>query len=119
MTRRKDETIPLRDPDPPRRPPRPKYSARYYEMLPTPPTLPDRAWALRYLAAIRDLMARSVWREFTRTEQSGLQRLERKWARRATGQDARWNALGTKPGRTPNAIDSTLRRPDPAWSKPT
>lgn len=104
-----------------RRPARTKGSARFYAWLNSPPTLPDRARALAYLGEVRNVLDRDLTlapgdpEKLTRPERSALQRIERKWAKRATGQDPRWNAVGTKPGRVSKEIEGTIRRPDPAW----
>jgi hypothetical protein len=116
MTKRKDETIPLRDPDPARPAVKPRYSARFYAHLPPAPTLPDRGAAQSYLVEIRRLRATPMAPPWTRSERFTLQRLEKKWARRAAGDDARWNRMGSTPGRAPATEADLRRRPDPAWS---
>lgn len=57
---------------------------------------------------------------WTRSERAGLQRLEKRWRRRALGYDKRWLVAGLKIGRLPreteDAIAPRKRRPDPAWT---
>lgn len=119
MKRRRASDI-LRD-EPTRRPARAKGTATFYRWLNPPPTLPDRDRALAYLAEVRNVLERDLTlpagdpEKLTRAARSGLQRIERKWAKRATGQDPRWNAVGTRPGRVSKEIEGTIRRPDPAW----
>jgi hypothetical protein len=116
VTKRKDETIPLRDPDPARPAVKPRYSARFYAHLPPAPTLPDRRAARIYLEAIHAARIAVLDPPWTRSERFTLQRLEKKWAKRSAGEDARWNRMGSTPGRAPATEADLRRRPDPAWS---
>lgn len=88
-------------------------TARYYAELGPAPTTPDRGAAADYHAAILTLLERDGW---THQERTNLQRLEQRWARRASGEDLRWALVGSKAGRLPKAKEQMLKPPaDPAW----
>ena len=71
--------------------------AAFYAELPDSPRGPhvSREDCQRYLARIRDVAEMHCW---TRAERKRLKVLEQRWARRARGEDARFNALGVQGG---------------------
>jgi hypothetical protein len=92
-------------------------------MLPAKPLTNDvedaKAYHLAIFALLHDNapLHPSSASKLTRTERANLQRLERRWLRRAQGNDPRWNLAGAKPGRLPRVLEATYqRKPDPAWS---
>lgn len=102
--------------------PAPKGTAPFYKWLMPLPTLPDLEMAKLYLASVRNVLEADAKRsaadvdKLTRGQRSTLQRIERKWAKRAAGKDARWNLNGTKAGRITKESEATIRRPDPDWT---
>ena len=110
--------------------------ARYYVLLgPAPAHKDDWPRELRDMIRtdatdIEDTPTRCYWRRiwyflgidsgqvWTHAERTNLQRLEKRWRRRALGLDPRWNAgETTKGGRLPAAIEARLEtvdeEPDP------
>lgn len=107
---------PLRRDNRGKAPRRALYSRTFYQFLPTAPRAPDREQARVYLQAIHKLIERGGW---TRAEWAGIRRLERRWARRVAGEDARWEVVGAKAGRLVRELEDALKPlPDPAWSAP-
>jgi hypothetical protein len=115
------DQLPLRAAPQPRKPAAPLYSAPYYEQLPTPPTTPDLHAAKVYLAAVRDLLAFDLSlpksKRMARAARSVLQRIERRWAKRAAGKDPRWAVMGSRAGRLTQSDAEQVRGPEPtAWN---
>lgn len=93
----------------------------YRDALPPLPTTFDRHAAIDYHATLLELLGRGGW---TRNETRSLQRLERRWKRRALGRDPRWLLAGDRGGRLPRETEAVLadaagslaRKPHPDWS---
>lgn len=104
---------------------RPKYTARFYHWIETPPpTSNDPRDADRYareLAALCDqdgARAADDPQKLTRPERASLIRLYNRWTRRAVGLDPRWTLAGAQTGRLPKATEALYaREPDPAWKE--
>jgi hypothetical protein len=78
--------------------------AAFYAYLPDVPltrNLPAD-FARNYLRQIHEVQEMQCW---SRRERERLRVLERRWARRVRGVDARYNAHGTAPGRRPAPND--------------
>lgn len=88
-------------------------------MLPPKPTSNAPADAAAFHAEIVKLLKMdatytdSAGRLFTRSDRANLQRLERRWKKRAAGKDARWNVVGAKPGRAFRELEDQYRVPVP------
>jgi hypothetical protein len=94
----------------------PDYTAKFYARLPVKPLQADRAAAVDYHAAITDVIDQDAAlppgdpAKLSRHDRHNLQRLERRWRRRAAGEDPRWMVAGVKPGRLPRAIEDCYKR---------
>lgn len=101
----------------------PMFSSRVYEVLGPPPRGTNPNDAKQYHTLIVDLLAYDdlpiSTGKFSRSERQGLQRLERRWRRRADGKDRRWNLVGARAGRLYKELEAQTRPdPDPAWEDP-
>lgn len=69
------------------------YRARYHHIIGDSPVLPpgDHTGAQQFLDKIRQARTKGGW---NRTEWSGLYKLERKWDKRAKGQDPHFEVYG-------------------------
>lgn len=67
----------------------------------------DRQTAQQFLAKVEVAQARGGWSGAERTR---LSRLHQKWARRASGQDVRFMAMGTRAGRPSNREEIAMCR---------
>lgn len=86
----------------------------YREHLPPLPATFERELAIDYHGAILELLGRPGW---TRSEKRSLQRLERRWKKRALGQDLRWALVGDKAGRLPRDQEAAVSpKKHPAWA---
>lgn len=85
-----------------------KAIAAYWERLgPAPTCLPgDLVSAAIFHRRIISTIERGGW---THNEQTALAGLERKWRKRATGQDARFVLAGNRPGRLHRNIERRVR----------
>lgn len=103
--------------------------AAFYEYLPDVPRTKYVGidFARTYLAKIYEVQEMQCW---SRKERERLRQLQRRWERRVRGEDARYNRLGTAPGReyqnripSPtdrlNAIKSELEQEAAKWMPPT
>lgn len=94
----------------------PWYSAAYYAYLGSAPTGTDPTQARTYYRAICHQLDKGGW---TRSEWTGLRRLEQRWRRRVDGQDARWALFGAKAGRLVKELEDALRPAvSPEWAMP-
>lgn len=88
-------------------------TASYYADLGDAPADHTREAATDFHLRIIELLEREGW---THQERTNLQRLEKRWGRRARGEDDRWLLVGPKAGRLPRATEQQLRPPaDPDW----
>lgn len=94
------------------------YSAPFYPLIGQPPLEHTRDAADAYWHRVWfTLHDRAL--SFTKHDRRNLQRIERRWRRRALGVDARWLEFGSRRGRLPPAIERRYRpAPDPLWTAP-
>lgn len=80
----------------------------YFAIIGDSPTCgpADHDTALAYLHKIDTALARGGWTPY---EQNRLQKLRKKWGRRAHGKDPRFELVGTRDGRLPARIEYELR----------
>ncbi len=84
----------------------PRISA-YYDIIGDSPICgPDeRHIALAYLLKIETALVQGGWKPY---ELNRLKKLRTRWARRASGKDARFNLVGTRDGRLPAEVEYKL-----------
>lgn len=117
--RRRPPTKPRRDLLRPKKsaPRAPFNTAAFYAMLPAKPTSNNPDDAKAYHLKIYALLERDAMllpgsaSKLKRHERANLQRLERRWKKRAAGEDARWNVVGAKAGRAYRELEQQYRKP--------
>jgi hypothetical protein len=91
-------------------------SAAFYAELGPTPSVPDLAAARAYHVRVLELVERGGW---TKIEMMNLKRLEKRWKRRAMGEDGRWLLVGEAGGRLSKEREAaTGRTPSPHWTEP-
>ena len=77
------------------------------ELGPAPVCAPgDHQSARAYLLRVVSLIERGGW---SASECAGLHVLAKRWRRRASGQDARFNLVGNRTGRLPRTLEARLK----------
>jgi hypothetical protein len=92
--------------------------APYRDLLTAEPTAHTIDAARAYHDGVVALLTDGPRDGWTKADMASLYRLERRWRRRADGDDARWLLVGSKPGRLSPAVEKALRptAADPRWT---